>query len=125
MKKRILIYDDDPEILMVCKIILESKGYHVETRLFCDDIIKDISETAPDVIFMDLWIPTIGGEIAIKLMKSNSATSHIPIILFSANSDIELIAQRTNANGFLSKPFDVRILIETIENTIAQSSAIL
>lgn len=125
MKKRILFYDDDPEILMVCKIILESKGYHVETRLFSDNIIEDFSETAPDVIFMDLWIPTMGGENAIKLMKNNSATSHIPVILFSANSDIELIAQRTNANGFLAKPFDIAVFIETIENAISQSPVIL
>lgn len=119
MKKCILIYDDDPEISMVCKIILETKGYKVETRLFCDNIIIDISDVNPDVIFMDLWIPKIGGENAINLMKDNSATSHIPIIPFSAHSDIEIIARRANANGFLSKPFEVRTLLEIVENTIA------
>lgn len=117
MKKCILIYDDDPEIAMVCKIILERKGYTVETKLFCDNVIQDISDIKPDVVFMDLWIPTIGGEKAINLMKNHIATMDIPVILFSANSEIEMITQRANADGFLAKPFDLADLIKRVENT--------
>ncbi|MEP6628042.1 MAG: response regulator [Ginsengibacter sp.] len=123
MKKRILIYDDDPEILTVCKIILERKNYDVETRSFCDNIIEDISDVKPDIILMDLWIPTIGGEKAVSLMKSNSTTGHIPIILFSANVEIEIIAKRANANGSLKKPFDVGELVEMVETTMAEEQA--
>ena len=121
MKKCILIYDDDTEILGVCKIILEKKNYRVETRRFCDNIIEDVSEVNPAIILMDLWIPTIGGESAITLMKNNSTTSHIPIVLFSANVEIEIIAKRTNANGSLKKPFDVHALVEMVENTITET----
>ncbi len=116
MKKCILIYDDDPEISMVCKIILERKGYTVETRLFCDNILQDISDVKPDVIFMDLWIPAIGGEKAISILKTNSSTMQIPVVLFSANTDIEMIAERVNADGYLAKPFDIALLIETVED---------
>ncbi len=123
MKKCILIYDDDPEISMVCKIILERKDYRVETRLLCDNIIQDIKDIQPDAVFMDLWIPTIGGEKAISLMKSNIATMDIPVILFSANAEIEMIAQRVNANGFLAKPFNIAHLIATVENTLAVTQA--
>jgi len=118
MKKSILIFDDDPEILMVCKIILEQRKYEVETRIFCDNIIEDVNRVKPDIILMDLWIPTIGGEEAINLMKNNSTTRHIPIILFSANAEINSIANRTNANGFLKKPFDINTLLLTVENTL-------
>jgi DNA-binding NtrC family response regulator len=121
MKKCILIYDDDAEILAVSKIILEKNNYRIETRLFCDNIIEDISDVKPDIILMDLWIPTIGGERAINLMKNNSTTSHIPIILFSANVEIEIIAKRTNANGSVKKPFDVHALVEMVENTITET----
>lgn len=122
MKKCILIYDDDAEILIVSKIILERNNYHVETRPFCDNIIEDISDVKPDIVLMDLWIPTIGGEKAISLMKNNSTTTHIPIILFSANAAIETIAKRANANGFLKKPFDVIALVKMMENTLAETS---
>jgi DNA-binding NtrC family response regulator len=123
MKKCILIYDDDPEILAVCKIILEKYNYRVETRAFCDNIIEDISDVKPDLILMDLWIPTIGGERAITLMKNNSTTRHISIILFSANVEIEIIAKRASANGSLKKPFDILALVEIVENTISEARA--
>src|ERR1700733_9944699 len=101
MKKCVLILDDDPEILSVSKIILEKQNYQVETRLKCDNIIKDINKIHPSIILMDLWIPDMGGEEATKLVKKNTLTRHIPVILFSANSEIEEICKRAKADGFL------------------------
>jgi DNA-binding NtrC family response regulator len=118
MNKLILIYDDDVEILSLCKIILERQSYRVETRSYCDDIIDDIDLLNPDIILMDLWIPEIGGENAIYLMKNNKNTKHLPIILFSANAEIEQIYKRTDANAYLKKPFNVADLINTIAKNI-------
>ncbi|MEO7394674.1 MAG: response regulator [Chitinophagaceae bacterium] len=118
MKKCILLYDDDIEILIVCKIILEKEGYRVETRIICDNILDDIIHVKPDLILMDLWIPEIGGEKATKLMKENKATQHIPIVLFSANAETEEIYRRTNASGFLKKPFDLEDLLNIVKNNI-------
>ena len=119
MKKRILIFDDDPEILMVCRIILEQHNYKVETRLTCDNVIKDISQVNPDIILMDFWIPTIGGEEAIRLIKNGSNTLQLPVILFSANNEINIIAKRANANGFLKKPFEINALLHIVENAVS------
>jgi len=120
MKKRILIFDDDLEILLVCKVILEQQNYHVETRTRCENIIEDIIEAKPDMILMDLWIPEIGGENAINLMKNKKAIQHIPIILFSANAEIVKICDRTNATGFLKKPFEIAALLDIIESNILE-----
>ncbi len=120
MSKLILIYDDDVEILLLCKIIFERQNYRVETRRYCEDIIEDIGHVKPDIILMDLWIPEIGGENAIKLMKNNKNTKHLPIILFSANAQIEKIFKTTQANGYLKKPFNVVELIETIAENITR-----
>lgn len=120
MKKCILIFDDDAEILLVCKIILEGENYRVETRIYCDNIIEDITQVKPDIILMDLWIPDIGGENAINLVKKNEATQHIPVILFSANTEIEETFKRVNANGFLKKPFNIDDMLNVIENNIAE-----
>jgi DNA-binding NtrC family response regulator len=118
MKNCILIYDDDPDILSVCKIILNQNDYHVETRIHNTDIIKDIGQLSPDLIFMDLWIPELGGEKAITLMKNNKATQHIPIILFSANAEIEEIFKRTRADGFLKKPFEIATLLGILKENV-------
>ena len=123
MKKCILIFDDDTEILLVCKLILEQQNYRVETRTRCDNIIEDISDVKPDMILLDLWIPEIGGEKAISLMKNNKATQHISVILFSANDEIEEVCNRSNANGFLKKPFDVSTLKKIVEEHISKYAA--
>ena len=118
MKKCILILDDDLEILSVCNIILERQNYRVETRTHCDNIIKDINLVKPGIVLMDLWIPDMGGERAIKLMKENKVTQSIPVILFSANGEIEEIYKRANANGFLKKPFEINELINVVKKYI-------
>ncbi len=122
MKKCILIFDDDQEILSVCTLIFQQRNYRVETRICCDDIIKDISQTKPDIVLMDLWIPEMGGENAINMMKNNPDTQRIPIILFSANAEIEEIAKRTNASGFLRKPFEITNLLHVTENNTLKPS---
>ena len=111
--KCVLIYDDDPEILFLCRAILKN-SYRVETLERCDNVIKDVESLQPDIIFMDLWIADIGGAKATELIKQNTSTANIPIILFSANADIKEITKNTNADGFLAKPFDISLLKETI-----------
>ena len=118
MKNNILIYDDDPEILLVSKIILEQKDYNIYTRESCDNIIADITLEQPGLILMDLWIPEMGGEQALKLIKDNVNTRQIPVILFSALDDIAEISIRSNANGYLRKPFSIEELIEVVEKNM-------
>lgn len=122
MKKCILIFDDEANILEVCRIILENQNYHVETRASFNGLIKDINEVNPDLILMDLWIPEISGEKAIEMIKNNETTRHIPVILFSANTDIEHIFRRTKANGFLRKPFEIPLLLAIIKKNILENS---
>lgn len=99
-QKRVLIYDDDLEILAVCEAILHKLNYQVKTYTNCDNVLSDILKIKPDIVLMDLWIPKIGGERAIVLMKEKIETQHIPVILFSANDETEKIAERVKADGF-------------------------
>lgn len=114
-KKCVLIYDDDQEILNVCKAILDLENYHVETLVQCENIVDDIEKLKPDIILMDLWIPQIGGENAIRLMRENYGFRHIPVVLFSANDEIEKISKKVSASAFLKKPFDIHSFRKTIE----------
>lgn len=117
-EKCILIYDDDQEILLVCKTILTKSKYRVVTLSRCENVISEIDHIKPDLILMDLWIPEIGGEKAISIIKEDPATRHIPVLLFSANADIKEICKKTNADGYVEKPFDIHKLKATIEENI-------
>ncbi|MFN3997914.1 two-component system response regulator [Algoriphagus sp.] len=116
--KRILVYDDNIEILRMCQILFTKYHYQVKTISRCEDVINDVKNFKPHFILMDLWIPEIGGEKAVELLKGNSMTNFIPVFLFSANSDIREISKRVNADGYISKPFNIKEFIETIENQV-------
>ncbi|MEO8772538.1 MAG: response regulator [Ferruginibacter sp.] len=118
-KKVVLIYDDDQEILFLCKAILGEIDYRVETLSRCENVLTDIDLLKPAIILMDLWIPVIGGEKAITIIKENPSTKHIPVIVFSANAEISEISKKIKANGYIEKPFDIIVLKETIKKYIA------
>lgn len=117
-KKCILIYDDDPDMSLICKLILEQENYRVESRKSCNNIIEEISDMSPDLLLIDLRIPEIGGEKAIQMIRDNVNTRHIPIVIFSANSEIEEIYKRLDTNGFLKKPFEITHLQQTVAANI-------
>lgn len=102
----------------MCRRILEKCNRRVEVRHACDDILSDIAELKPHIILMDLWIPRIGGEQAIMLMKNDPSTSAIPVILFSANSEVEKISKKVKADGYLEKPFNISDLRAVIDKNI-------
>jgi len=69
------------------------------------------------VILMDNWIPDEGGIMATQALKTNEALKNIPVIYFSANSDIQLLADHAGAETYLAKPFDLEEL-ERVINTV-------
>lgn len=117
MMKCVLIFDDDTEILYLCNAVLKN-DYRVVTRSRCDNVELDVEAIQPDIILMDLWIPSIGGAKATELLKQVPTTANIPILLFSANADIKEIALSVYADGYLEKPFDIKKLKETVEKYI-------
>ena len=108
MVKRILIFDDDEDILVLCKYILEDIGWEVYTRNTCNNVVESVESVRPNVILMDNWIPDTGGIIATRLLKSHKVFKNIPVIYFSANQDIENLSKEASADDFIAKPFDVR-----------------
>lgn len=115
-KKCVLICDDDNSILDVCKLILQEE-YRVETVTNCGNIIKDIKNIRPQIVLMDVVMPGEGAEAA-KMIRQTPKTRNIPVILFSALSDIKKISEQVNATAILEKPFDLKVLLETIRQHI-------
>ena len=117
-EKRIIIFDDDEDILAICSFILEEQGWKVSAFADCNNIIEKVSNIMPDVILMDNWIPDDGGIIATQKLKQNESLKNIPIIYFSANSDIESLATHAGAESYLAKPFDLHQLENVINNVL-------
>ncbi len=122
MKKRVLICDDDTDILFICSYIFEKQGCEVHTRTHCNNIVEMVKEVEPDVILMDNWIPDSGGIIASRALKNDNTLQHIPIVYFSANNDIKALAQEAGADAFLAKPFDLEELEQVVDKLIDKNA---
>lgn len=118
MAKRILILDDDVDILSICTYILQEQGWEIFTRAHCNNIVSTVREILPDVILMDNWIPDTGGIVATRLLKADPELQKIPVIYFSANHDIKNLAQEAGADTFLAKPFDINEFESVIESVV-------
>jgi DNA-binding NtrC family response regulator len=121
MEKRILICDDDADILSICTYILEEQGWEVHTRTHCNNILDVIGDIKPQVILMDNWIPETGGIKATQAIKAVEEFKSIPVVYFSANNDIKSLAEQAGADTFLAKPFDIDELERVINNVSVQS----
>ncbi|BAU52383.1 response regulator [Mucilaginibacter gotjawali] len=120
-EKKIVIFDDDEDILSICSFILEEQGWTVYAYTDCNKIVEKISAVMPDIIIMDNWIPDDGGIIATQTLKKNEALKHIPVIYFSANSDIEQLASHAGAETYLAKPFDLEDLEMVINSVLVKN----
>jgi CheY-like chemotaxis protein len=106
-RKKVLIFDDNQELLELCTIILEDIGCEIKTSTTSNDIEQQVMEFLPDLIFMDNWLPDVSGIEATKLLKANKELQRIPVIYFSANNNISALAKEAGADDFLEKPFDI------------------
>lgn len=119
MPGRVMIFDDDTDLLEVCSIVLKSKNYIVVGLNKCSDIIQEVKLFSPNVILMDNWIPDVGGVKATQELKENPELKSIPIIFFSANDKVEDLALEAGAEFYLQKPFEIEELEAAVSKAIA------
>ncbi len=115
MSKYILVIDDDESILEVVQIVLESEGYNVQTSLN-GDCLQHLDSNQPDLILLDVLLSGEDGRELCRQLKCNPVTSRIPIIMLSAHSQAHKTTGMNGANAFLEKPFDVDVLLSTVQH---------
>jgi DNA-binding response OmpR family regulator len=125
MPNKIIIYDDDVDILEVCSTILRMRGFDVLCKNNCREVIEDIRTYDPDVILMDNWLPDIGGVKSVQLIKNTIDLKNIPVIFFSANSHVEQLAKEAGADYMLQKPFELSELEQIVNKAVKEKSNII
>jgi DNA-binding response OmpR family regulator len=114
---KILVIEDDKEILAVMGLILTQDGHFVESSVD-STILNNIQSIKPELIILDDWLGMEkGSDICLKL-KSDPATASIPIVLFTAHINGKELAKRVNADAFISKPFDIDELTALVNKLV-------
>ncbi|MDQ6764415.1 MAG: response regulator [Bacteroidota bacterium] len=118
---KILVVDDDIDILSVMEILLTMKGFEVEVTAKGENTFPKIETFNPDLIILDVLISGHDGRTICKQLKTNEATKNIPVIMFSAHPGAAATIADYGADDFISKPFDVNDLIQKVTSQLSLS----
>lgn len=117
MAKKILVVDDEPNIVTMIKSRLKANGYDVITACDGQEGLEKAQNENPDLILLDVMMPKLTGYKVARLLKFDSSFNDIPIIMLTARSqekDIELGAT-VGVNMYITKPFEPEELLEAIK----------
>jgi DNA-binding response OmpR family regulator len=119
MNKKILICDDDEDILEMLELILEDTGYEIITERNSLNLNHLIESRSPDLIILDLWMPALSGDEVLRNLRKNPETENLPVIVISASREGEFIADQAGASGYIAKPFDYDELLFKIDQQLS------
>ena len=114
-----MVADDDQDILELVSALLRGSGYRVQMSYNGDGLDELASGALPDLLLLDINMRhgRNGKEIATKL-KASQTTQNLPIILISANYDIEESVRQSGADGYVRKPFNVKQLLDMVRQFV-------
>ena len=120
--KRILIVDNEPNIVMSLEYIFKKENFEVFIARDCAEAIQIAEDKLPDVILLDLMMPNVDGYQLLKHLKSDFKLEDIKVIILSAknkNSDIEL-GLKLGADTYISKPFSIKKIVKEVNNKLKE-----
>ena len=118
MAKKILVIDDEPELVKALTIRLESKGYEVAPAYDGEEGLSKIRATKPELVLLDIMLPKLDGRDMLKKAKEDPDIKDIPIVILSAKAeqwDREL-ALKLGAEEYIEKPLEALKLLRQISN---------
>ena len=120
--KKILIVDDDDDVISCVASLLEFKGYEVVAVRDGDLAIHKVFENKPDLIILDVMMPRMNGFAVCRTLKVGNSTGNIPIIILTAKNtgDEAREAADAKADFYIPKPFDNNNLLDTIKKLLGE-----
>ena len=116
--KKVLIIEDEQDIVDIATMILEDEGYEVSSHCEYADFETKVNNAHADLVLLDLNLDGYHGKDICKYIKGNDQLKDTSVILMSANRDIEAIKEEAGADGFITKPFDLADFINIVKTFI-------
>lgn len=121
MQGRVLIVDDEVDVLASTAMVVESLGYDVTAVNDPAEILDTIQKVRPDVILQDLRMPGLNLAGLVASLRTHPETATVPLVFFSANTDVSSIAARHDAWGYLAKPFTADQLASVLQRVLGKA----
>jgi two-component system cell cycle response regulator len=120
-KRKVLIVDDEPDTLEIIQALLVVEGYEVLTAPTGEEGVKKAQEEKPEVILMDINLPGIDGNEALKMIRQNNPLQSVIMLTAFATVDNAIQALKEGATDFVKKPFENEHLIHIINQALEKS----
>ena len=122
--RRVMVVDDDEEIVEMTRLILESGGYRVIPALSGEEALKAVSSARPDLILLDINMPGMDGWEILKLLKVDDETQGIPVAMFSIKFELrdKVHGLKEGAFDYITKPFSYDELLERVDRIFQRLS---
>lgn len=120
MKKKILIVDDEPNIVMTLEYTFKKKDFEVFIARDGSEALTILEDNQPDVVLLDIMMPNVDGYQTLKQIKSNSSLSNTKVVFLTAKnkaSDIEK-GLKLGADKYLTKPFSIKKIVSEINELL-------
>jgi DNA-binding response OmpR family regulator len=126
VKTRILVVDDEPDVLDLVTYNLALAGFQTETAVDGAEALRKARSITPDLILLDLMLPEMDGLEVCKLLRRDTKTSAIPIIMLTARaSEIDrIVGLELGATDYVPKPFSPRELVLRVKRRLEQNTAV-
>ncbi|MCB1162076.1 response regulator [bacterium] len=117
--RRILVVDDETDILEMMQSLLEIEGFQVLTAENGADAVAALGQQ-PDLVLLDIMMPDMDGHEVLQAIRAEAATRSLPVLMVTARNDVVDIGKALDAgvNGFVVKPFDTENLLRTVRSTL-------
>lgn len=122
--KKILIVEDEKDVMELIHYNLAKEGYHCETAYNGQEALKKAQATRPDLVLLDLMLPEVDGLEVCKRLKSSPQTEPIPIIMVTAKSDETDIVMglELGAEDYITKPFSPKVLVARVKAVLRRKT---
>lgn len=112
--QRILIVDDEPDLLELLAVLLESEGYAVDQAVNGAEALERTESTLPSLILLDMKMPVMDGAQFAKLFRARHGAA-VPIVVMTAADDAKRRSAEAGAAAYLGKPFELDALLDTVK----------
>ena len=121
MKKKILLIDDDKNMVKMLKIRLESEGFNVLSAYDGEEGIEKTLKEKPNLIILDIMLPKMDGYQVCHKLKEDKKTWDIPVLMLTAKDDLEsrFIGLFSGAIEYMSKPYESKTLLRNIKQMLS------
>ena len=120
--KKLLLVDDDPNLILLVKDYLEFRGYNVDTAENGREALEVLDNLVPDMIICDVMMPEMDGYTLVKHIREEQVTNRIPVLFLSAKGQSQDRVKGLNegADVYMSKPFEPEELVAQVESSLKQ-----